>query len=77
MHVDPQWRALSAAAARLVDSRLESLLDADPARIRPTESPVAWGDISKARKTVGWEPEYPLEDTLRNLVDYWKGSLKG
>jgi glucose-6-phosphate isomerase len=32
MHVDPQWRALSAAAARLVDARLETLLAADPAR---------------------------------------------
>src|SRR4249919_2322221 len=32
MHVDPQWRALSTAAARLVDTRLATLLDADPAR---------------------------------------------
>jgi len=34
---------------------------------------VLWGDSSKFRKQTGWKPEIPLEQTLRDLLNYWRG----
>jgi GDP-4-dehydro-6-deoxy-D-mannose reductase len=45
----------------------------DPARMRPSDVTVLWGDSSKFRKQTGWKPEIPLEQTLRDLLNYWRG----
>ncbi len=45
----------------------------DPARMRPSDVTVLWGDSSKFRKQTGWKPEIPLEETLRDLLNYWRG----
>ncbi len=45
----------------------------DPARLRPSDVTVLWGDSSKFRKQTGWKPEIPLEQTLRDLLNYWRG----
>ena len=44
-------------------------------RLRPGEASEIWGDFSKARQAVGWEPQYSLEETLRDLKIYWKEVL--
>lgn len=51
----------------------------DPARLRPSDVPVLLGDASKIRKAVGWQPELPFEQTLRDVLHYWRGrtSLAG
>jgi GDP-4-dehydro-6-deoxy-D-mannose reductase len=44
----------------------------DESRLRrPPETSVVWGDSTKARLAVGWEPRIPLETTLRDLKLYW------
>jgi GDP-4-dehydro-6-deoxy-D-mannose reductase len=48
----------------------------DPARLRPSDVTVLWGDSSKFRKQTGWKPETPLEQTLRDLLNYWRGRSK-
>jgi GDP-4-dehydro-6-deoxy-D-mannose reductase len=30
------------------------------------------GDPRKVREATGWEPEIPLETTLRDLLDHWR-----
>jgi GDP-4-dehydro-6-deoxy-D-mannose reductase len=47
----------------------------DPARVRHGEAAARWGDTEKAMKTVGWKRTYLLQDTLRDLVEYWKARL--
>jgi GDP-4-dehydro-6-deoxy-D-mannose reductase len=42
----------------------------DPARLRPSEIPVVWGDASKLRAATGWMPEIPLRQTLADALDY-------
>ena len=44
----------------------------DPSRLRPSDVPVLVGDAGKIRKAVGWAPTIPFEQTLRDLLDYWR-----
>jgi len=44
----------------------------DESLVRNQESAELWGDYSKARLAVGWEPRYQLADTLRTLKIYWE-----
>ncbi len=43
----------------------------DPSRLRASETLSLWGDISKTEQSVGWKPQYSLEVTLQDLVEYW------
>lgn len=44
----------------------------DPARMRPSDVPVILGDNSKFRKETGWEPKIPFEETMEDLLNYWR-----
>lgn len=44
----------------------------DPERLRPSDVPVLLGDASKFRKATGWEPKIPYEQTLQDMLDYWR-----
>ncbi|HET9328765.1 MAG TPA: GDP-mannose 4,6-dehydratase [Candidatus Eisenbacteria bacterium] len=44
----------------------------DPARLRPSDVPVLLGDSSKFVKVTGWKPTIPFEQTLRDMLDYWR-----
>ena len=43
----------------------------DESKMRTHDAPSLWGDPSKARE-LGWQPEYRLETTLRDLKQYWE-----
>jgi GDP-4-dehydro-6-deoxy-D-mannose reductase len=45
----------------------------DPARLRPSDVPAQVGDPARLRAATGWEPRIPLERTLRDLLDDWRG----
>jgi GDP-4-dehydro-6-deoxy-D-mannose reductase len=34
--------------------------------------PVLRGDPAKLRRDTGWEPSIPLDDTLRDVLAYWR-----
>ena len=44
----------------------------EPARLRPSDIPVLWADDSKFRAQTGWEPRIPFEQTMCDLLDYWR-----
>jgi len=44
----------------------------DPARLRPSDIPDMRGDPGRLHATTGWVPEIPLEDTLRDVLAYWR-----
>jgi len=48
----------------------------DPARLRPSDVTVLWGDASKFRKQTGWEPKIPLDQTLLDLLEYWRSCAR-
>jgi GDPmannose 4,6-dehydratase len=41
----------------------------DPQFYRPAEVDILLGDASKARATLGWEPQVALEELMREMVD--------
>jgi GDP-4-dehydro-6-deoxy-D-mannose reductase len=47
----------------------------DPARLRPSDVPVLLGDCSKFRAVTGWQPEIPFEQTMSDLLNYWRERL--
>lgn len=44
----------------------------DPARLRPSDVPILWADVSKFRTATGWEPKITFEKTLADLLQYWR-----
>jgi GDP-4-dehydro-6-deoxy-D-mannose reductase len=47
----------------------------DPARLRPSDNPVVLGDPSRLERETGWSPEIPIERTLEDLLDWWRGEI--
>ncbi|WP_022760457.1 GDP-mannose 4,6-dehydratase [Butyrivibrio sp. AD3002] len=46
-------------------------IETDPKLVRPIENPVIWCDHSKISKDLGWEPEYNIFETAKELFDYY------
>ena len=44
----------------------------DPNRVRPTEVPLLVTDSTHFRKATGWTPKIPLDDTLADIMEYWR-----
>ena len=53
-------------------AQVEVRVETDPARLRPSDVEILIGDSSKFRADTGWEPQIPFEQTLRDLLDYWR-----
>jgi GDP-4-dehydro-6-deoxy-D-mannose reductase len=47
----------------------------DPARLRPSDIPVLACDSSKFNKLTGWQPEIKLEQSLQDVLDYWRSRI--
>jgi GDP-4-dehydro-6-deoxy-D-mannose reductase len=47
----------------------------DPERLRPSDVPAQVGDPSRLRAATGWEPQIPLERSLRDLLDDWRDRI--
>jgi len=53
-------------------SRVQVKVEVDPSRLRPSDVPVLLSDSSKFRELTGWEPRIPLEESLHDLLTYWR-----
>jgi len=42
---------------------------------RPIDIQYQDGDSTKVMEEIGWKPEYEIEDTLKDLLDYWYNKL--
>lgn len=57
----------------LIDiSGVEVEVQQDPERLRPSDVPLLEGDNKTFVEDTGWQPEIPFEQTLRDLVEYWR-----
>ena len=53
-------------------SKVNVKVEVDPQRLRPSDVPVLVSDSSKFRKITGWKPEIPFQDSLRDLLEFWR-----
>ncbi len=51
-------------------------VEADPARGRSEDVPTLVGSFAKLEAATGWRPGIPLERTLKDLLDYWRGIVE-
>ncbi len=56
-------------------SNIRAEIRQDPHRLRAVSAPRIVGDAAKFRRATGWRPEIPLEDTLWDLLCYWRARL--
>ncbi len=57
-------------------STAEVEVTVDPERLRPSDVPVSVCDNSRLKAATGWTPQYELEDTLSELLAYWRAQIK-
>lgn len=50
----------------------EIRVEQDPARMRPSDTPVVCGNHDKLTAHTGWVPEKSMDDTLRDSLAYWR-----
>jgi GDP-4-dehydro-6-deoxy-D-mannose reductase len=56
-------------------SEVEVRVEQDPARMRPSDVVRLIGDASKFRADTGWEPRIPFDQTLQDVLGYWREQL--
>ena len=53
-------------------SNVDIKYEVDPARIRPTDTPVICCDNSLIKDELGWSPEFDIYDTLREMFEHYR-----
>ena len=48
----------------------------DPDRMRPSDAPILIGDYYKFQRKTGWKPSIPFNQTVEDLLNYWRETLK-
>jgi GDP-4-dehydro-6-deoxy-D-mannose reductase len=57
-------------------ANVEVKVETDPERLRPSDVEILIGDASKFKADTGWEPRIPFDQTLRDLLEYWRHTLR-
>jgi GDP-4-dehydro-6-deoxy-D-mannose reductase len=52
-------------------------IEQDLTRLRPVDQMVSYADIGKIHTATGWTPQIPLEDSLKQILDYWRDIVAG
>jgi len=61
----------------LSHSRAEIRVERDPERYRPVDVPMVYGSAKKFRQQTGWEPQILIEQTLQDVLEYWREQIGG
>jgi GDP-4-dehydro-6-deoxy-D-mannose reductase len=43
--------------------------------MRPNDTPIVLGDRTRIQADTGWTPQIPLEQTVDDLLDYWRSLI--
>jgi GDP-4-dehydro-6-deoxy-D-mannose reductase len=60
---------LNALVAR---ARVKVTVETDPALLRPNDTAALVGDCSRLRRDTGWSAQIPFDQTLDDLLEYWR-----
>jgi GDP-4-dehydro-6-deoxy-D-mannose reductase len=53
-------------------ARVPVAVRVDPTRYRPNDTPILLGNPARLRDELGWTAEIPIEQTLDDLLEYWR-----
>lgn len=51
------------------------ILKTDNKLLRPTDEKIIIGDVSKLKKDTGWKQQISFEQTIKDMLDYWRTKL--
>jgi GDP-4-dehydro-6-deoxy-D-mannose reductase len=51
-------------------------VEQDPTRLRPSDVPEIVSDCDKFRSLTGWQAEIPLEQSLSDILDWWRAQVR-
>lgn len=68
-----QMRDIVSIIEEQIGHKLE--IKVDSVLIRPTDEKIIVGDISKLKRDTGWKQDIPMEQTIADMLEYWR--LKG
>lgn len=57
----------------LARARTPIKIRVDPARYRPNDQPLVVGSPRRIREELGWSAEIPIDRTLNDLLEFWRG----
>jgi len=55
-----------------ISSRRDIRVETDPTRLRPLDADLQVPDTSKFRSHAPWQPEIPFDETMYDLLEYWR-----
>lgn len=58
-----------------MSTRKDIKVETDPDRLRPIDADLQVPDTTKFRKHTGWEPVIPYEQTMSDLLNFWRDRL--
>lgn len=73
---------IASGTARVMRSVLDALrararvhvrVETDPGLMRPSDTPIVLGDATRLRRETGWQPKISFDQTLDDLLNYWRG----
>lgn len=66
------WKIKHVLDLLLSMAKVKVVLKKDQARMRPSDVEILIGDNSKFVKKTNWKVEIPFEQTMKDLLDYWR-----
>lgn len=58
-----------------ISTRRDIEVRSEAARMRPIDADLQVPDTTKFKRHTGWEPEIPFEQTMMDLLNYWRGRV--
>lgn len=56
-------------------SSTEISIEIDKNKIRPVDVPIIEADITKIRELTGWVPQIPIQQTVKETLEYWRNRV--
>ncbi len=66
--IEVEWQGKGVDEKGINKATKEVIVEVDPRYFRPTEVDILIGDASKAKMNLGWEPEYQLNDLVKDMM---------
>lgn len=59
----------------LLHSKITIQVEVDEEKLRPVDVPIIEADISKLQACTGWKPEITLDQTITDVLAYWRNKV--